>query len=155
MATRSRIAIQLSNGKYISSYHHYDGYPASLGYNLIKNYADDDKTIEAIELGDASHWGKDIHPTTEEHSFDNREDGISVYYNRDRGESKSGPFEFASLEELLEGYNMAGEEFLYVRQNSQWGMMSRNDGMPFIENAEEEIKSQRERMIQRMKDYNL
>ena len=153
MATRARIAIQLSNGKFISSYHHYDGYPAGLGYNLIRNYDDDGKTLEAIKMGDASYWKRNIHPSNVEHSFDSPEDDVSVFYNRDRGESGSGPFEFNSLEELLEGYNMAGEEYLYVRQNSQWGMKSRyDDCVAYRPDAKEEINIERERMLQRIAD---
>ena len=156
MATRARIATQLSNGQFISSYHHYDGYPAGLGYNLIENYDDDDKTLEAIKMGDASYWKENIHPNNVEHSFDSPEDDVSVFYNRDRGESRTGPFVFNSLEELLEGYSMAGEEYLYVRQNSQWGMKSRyDDCVAYCQDAKEKINIERERMLQRMADYHL
>ena len=156
MATRARIATQLSNGQFISSYHHYDGYPAGLGYNLIENYDDDAKTLEAIKMGDASYWKENIHPNDVEHSFDSPEDDVSVFYNRDRGESRTGPFVFNSLEELLEGYSMAGEEYLYVRQNSQWGMKSRyDDCVAYCQDAKEKINIERERMLQRMADYHL
>ena len=156
MATRARIATQLSNGQFISSYHHYDGYPAGLGYNLIENYDDDAKTLEAIKMGDASYWKENIHPNDVEHSFDSPEDDVSVFYNRDRGESRTGPFVFNSLEELLDGYSMAGEEYLYVRQNSQWGMKSRyDDCVAYCQDAKEKINIERERMLQRMADYHL
>jgi hypothetical protein len=54
---------------------------------------------------------------------------------------------------LLEGYNMAGEEYLYVRQNSQWGMKSRyDDCVAYRPDAKEEINIERERMLQRIAD---
>ena len=66
MATRSRIGIELKDGKILTSYCHYDGGLASLGYNLVSNWMDYDKVLEAIQLGDASSWGQVIgekHPS--------------------------------------------------------------------------------------------
>jgi hypothetical protein len=139
MATRARIAMQVRSGKYVSSYHHWDGYPAGLGYNLIKNYDDDNKTLEAINLGDASHWGSKVYPDTESHSFDNAEEDVNVYYGRDRGEDNVGFRMHDTLEELLDTYADAGEEYLYVRQNGKWGMLSRYEGETLIEDAEDDI----------------
>ena len=56
MATRARIALELKDGSFISSYQHWDGYPGGLGFNLIENWDNYDKVKEAIELGDASSW---------------------------------------------------------------------------------------------------
>jgi hypothetical protein len=48
---------------------------------------------------------------------------------------------------------MAGEEYLYVRQNSQWGMKSRyDDCVAYRPDAKEEINIARERMLQRIAD---
>ena len=147
MATRARIAMQIRSGKYVSSYHHWDGYPAGLGFNLIKNYDDDNKTLEAINLGDASHWGSKVYPDTEEHSFNAPEEDVNVYYGRDRGEDNVGFVMHDTLEDLLEEYNMAGEEYLYVRQNGKWGMHSRYGGEDFVEDAEDDIILARAGMI--------
>ena len=43
MATRARIALELKDGSFISSYQHWDGYPGGLGYNLIENWDNYDK----------------------------------------------------------------------------------------------------------------
>ena len=58
MATRARIALELKDGSFISSYQHWDGYPGGLGYNLLDNWNNYDKVKEAIELGDASKWAR-------------------------------------------------------------------------------------------------
>jgi hypothetical protein len=53
-----------------------------------------------------------------------------------------------TLEQLLEEYNMAGEEYLYVRQNGKWGMHSRYGGEDFVADAEDDIILARAGMIQ-------
>ena len=45
MATRARIAIELTDGSILSSYHHWDGYPAGLGFNLISHWDDADTLL--------------------------------------------------------------------------------------------------------------
>ena len=154
MATRSRIAMKIRSGKYVSAYHHYDGYPAGLGYNLIKNYNDDNKTLEAINLGDASYWKEEVYPQTETHSFNSPEEGVNVYYGRDRGEENVGFVMHDTLEQLLEDYNMAGEEYLYVRDNGKWGMHSRYGKDEFVEDAEDDIILARAGMIQMYRKEN-
>ena len=54
MATRARIGIENADGSITTSYHHWDGYPAGLGFNLVNNWADEDLLGAAIALGDAS-----------------------------------------------------------------------------------------------------
>ena len=56
MATRARIALELKDGSFISSYQHWDGYPGGLGYTLCDHWNEYDKVKEGIELGDASKW---------------------------------------------------------------------------------------------------
>ena len=59
MATRARIAYRYSDGSYISSYHHWDGYLRGLGLMLTENYTDP-KIIElSIQKGNASVWYED------------------------------------------------------------------------------------------------
>ena len=125
MATRARIAIEFDNGKIISSYHHWDGYPAGLGYNLIVNWNDPAKLIEAIMLGDASNWGKNAYPT-QAHSFNAPEDGVNVYYGRDRGESNVDATPFEDFAAFANGFDCAGEEYAYcLRKDGTWSMIAR------------------------------
>ena len=74
MATRARIALELKDGSFISSYQHWDGYPGGLGFNLIENWDNYDKVKEAIELGDASSWRYIV---GEKIDFDDRNDPFS------------------------------------------------------------------------------
>jgi outer membrane protein assembly factor BamA len=124
MATRARIGIENQDGSITTSYHHWDGYPAGLGFNLVSHWDDADKLREAISLGDASHWGKSIGNKTD---FDCRGEGYydqNVYYGRDRGETGVGPKfydTYAVFEKSFLRNTPAGEEFAYVlRLDGTW-----------------------------------
>jgi hypothetical protein len=154
MATRARIGFETQVGEIVSSYHHWDGYPAGLGYNLIKNYAGDrDKFMEAVMLGDASHWGKTPYPSTSEHSFSNAEEDVSVYYGRDRGEENTAPVTFTDFEDFAANWDTAGEEYAYVlRLDGTLTMIVRYEGDRVVEDAENEIILARAAMIKHIKE---
>ena len=151
MATRARIAIENADGSILSSYHHWDGYPAGLGFNLISHWDDADTLLEAIRLGDASNWGKRIAPKGE-HSFNAPEDGVNVYYGRDRGESNVGPVDFADFAAFADGFDCAGEEFAYcLRRDGTWSMIDRY-GNTVTHDAEDDIVIARADMIKMYRD---
>ena len=54
MSTNSRIALELSDGSFLSAYHHWDGYPEWLGSILNTHYADRESVSELIDGGDMS-----------------------------------------------------------------------------------------------------
>jgi len=154
MATRARIGFETQVGEIVSAYHHYDGYPAGLGYNLVRNYiADRDKFMEAVMLGDASYWGKTPYPSTSLHSFSNAEEDVSVYYGRDRGEENVAPVTFTDFEDFAENWNIAGEEYAYVlRLDGTLTMIARYEDNKVVEDAEDEIILARAAMIKRIKE---
>ena len=151
MATRARIGIELVNGDILTSYHHWDGYPAGLGFNLISHWDNQEKLASAIELGDASHWGKDIGSKTD---FDCRDDNYykqNIYYGRDRGETGVGPKVYASyavFEKAFLRNTPAGEEFAYVlRLDGTWTMIDVY-GEKVTHDAEDDIVLDRAKMIE-------
>ena len=115
MATRARIALQLSEDKIIGSYHHWDGYPGGLGYNLIDNWYKADKVEKAIMLGDASKWGQFI---GEKIDFDDTGadsyDYQNVYYGRDRGEKNCHHQVYTSEQAYLKNGFNSGEDYIYL-----------------------------------------
>ena len=123
MATRARIALELKDGSFISSYQHWDGYPGGLGYNLIENWDNYDKVKEAIELGDASKWGAIV---GEKIDFEDRENPMqdvqNVYYGRDRGEKDVGYHKHLNGVCLLDEAFDCGEEFLYIFKETKEGV---------------------------------
>ena len=150
MATRARIGIELTTGKVVSSYCHYDGYPAGLGFNLVENYSDRSKLQQAIELGDASTWAEEI---GEKVSFEDREarEFQNIYYGRDRGEANTEAVTFDNIDEFMSEYDMAGEEYAYVLTlDGLWVMNARYRKMTHWD-AEFEIRQTRERLEEKMK----
>ena len=138
MATRARIGIENADGSITTSYHHWDGYPAGLGFNLISHWDNPETLREAISLGDASNWGKRIAPVGE-HSFEAPEENVNVYYGRDRGESNVGPVSFDNYDDFADNWNMAGEEYAYVlRRDGTWTMIDRY-GERVTHDAEDDI----------------
>ena len=124
MATRARIGIENQDGSITTSYHHWDGYPAGLGFNLISHWDNPETLAAAIALGDASHWGKTIGNKID---FDCRQDGYydqNVYYGRDRGETGVDPIiydTYAVFEKSFLRKTPAGEDFAYVlRLDGTW-----------------------------------
>ena len=119
MATRARIGLELADGTITTSYHHWDGYPAGLGFNLVNNWNTAEKIAPAIELGDASHWGEKIGDKID---FDVRGDGYyeqNVYYHRDRGEPRvnTSPIvyeSYAVFEKVFMRNQPAGEDYAYI-----------------------------------------
>ena len=149
MATRARIGFETQVGEIVSAYHHWDGYPAGLGYNLVRNYISDrDKFMEAVMLGDASHWGSKVYPSTSEHSFQNAEDDVNVYYGRDRGEKDVGTRTFTDIEDFAANYDCAGEEYAYVLRLDGTLTMFDRYGETRIEDAEDDIVIARARVVQ-------
>lgn len=125
MATRGLIAIELKDSSVLSSYHHYDSYPSGLGALLIEHYNRREKLLEAVDLGDASFWGENIHPSTTTHSFDNREEGVSVYYGRDRGEKNTEAKEHDSIDAWVDYVKSAGVDYGYLlTKDNLWVMVS-------------------------------
>ena len=131
MATRARIGIERTDGSILTSYCHYDGYPGGLGYNLVTNWTNYDKVLEAIELGDASTWGSEIgvkHPfsyheayvsldsneTMDRNEFNKAYGDMNTYYQRDRSEIGAFPVDFKDAYMYKMNGSMAGEEYLYL-----------------------------------------
>ena len=103
MATRSRIALQLTDDSFLSVYHHYDGYPQWLGVTLNKKFNTREKVAELIDGGDISCCDSDT-------DWDNNKvDEKHVLYYNDRGENTE-----PKLHLNIDDYFAIGEEFAYV-----------------------------------------
>ena len=124
MATRARVGIERTDGSILTSYVHYDGYPGGLGYNLVTNWTNYDKVLEAIELGDASTWGTEIgvkhafnymeQTEMTKQEFNDAYGDMNTYYQRDRGEIGAFPVDFKDAYMYRVNGSMVGEEYLYL-----------------------------------------
>jgi hypothetical protein len=91
MSTRSAI-IEKHNDGYRGIYCHFDGYvckntEGSVGLTLHNHYQDASKVEDLIDLGSISSLGVEVFPDpTKDHSYDDKQEGVTVAYHRDCGE---------------------------------------------------------------------
>ena len=127
MATRSRIAIELPDGKVKSVYCHSDGSPNTNGKCLHEHYQDRSKVEKLIKLGDLSSLHESVEPTGQ-HTFNNPQGGVTVAYHRDRGESRTGP---RTNQTKLDYFGSDVEEYGYLFTNdNEWVYVSYSDRNP-------------------------
>lgn len=126
MGTRSAIGYATTEGRIRAKYSHYDGYPAYTGKMLQEHYRETSKIVEMVELGDQSVLAPEIVPKGP-HSFDSPEEGVTIFYGRDRGETGVEPREFESLEKFVEHFADCWCEYFYIYAHGEWMMNSAND----------------------------
>jgi hypothetical protein len=119
MGTRSAIGYKTPQGTIRAKYSHYDGYVAYTGVMLRESYTEQSKIEEMVQLGDQSFLAPEIHPKGP-HSFESPEEGCTIFYGRDRGESNVDSHEFETFAEFVEYYDGAGCEYFYVWDGQDW-----------------------------------
>ena len=121
MGTRSAIGYKTQEGKIRAVYCHWDGYVACNGRILQENYQAAYKIARLIEQGDMSSLDAEPMPNpSEAHSFNAPQDGVVVYYGRDRGETGCETKEFANFDEFETEMSSMGCEYFYVFNGNEW-----------------------------------
>ena len=143
MGTRSAIGYKTDEGKVRAKYSHYDGYVAGAGKTLQEHYTQARKIAQMVELGDQSYMDKEIFPMPGSgHSFETPEEGVTIFYGRDRGESNVEAVEFDTVQEFVEYYTDSGCEYFYLHTAAGWIVHDRygagNDanGFPVFDDLE-------------------
>ena len=116
MSTNCKVAYKEADGTYASIYCHYDGYVYYMLPMLRNNYNNACLASELIDFGDASSIQERLHPN-KKHTFDDPQDGVCIFYHRDRGEpwEDVAPIRGQTKAELLnEGY------YSYVFEDGHW-----------------------------------
>ena len=122
MATRSRIALQLTEDSFLSVYHHWDGYPQWLGVVLNKKFNTREKVAELLDGGDISCIESDNNWKRE------KVENHVLYYNA-RGEDTE-----PRLDLTIEDYLENGEEYAYVYTlDHQWECYDLHKGVKKVE----------------------
>ena len=114
MATRSLIGFE---DKYI--YCHWDGYLKHNGEILKKYYTNPHKIRYLLSLGDISVLRPCIDPLPSiEHTFDNSNKEVTVFYHRDRGE----PYENVKAKDIGDTFFNFGHgvDYIYMFTNDKW-----------------------------------
>lgn len=118
MSTRSRIGMLLDDGTVKHCYCHFDGYPEGVGKTLEIHYNDIEKVKELLIHGDISYLESKINPEGE-HTFDNPEKGVTVYYGRDRNSSDIDSV-VTTMDEFLSIKYTTCIAYLYLFSDGQW-----------------------------------
>jgi hypothetical protein len=146
MGTRSAIGYKTPEGKIRAKYSHYDGYVVGAGKTLQEHYQQARKVAQMVELGDQSYMAAEIFPMPGSgHSFETPEEGVTVFYGRDRGESNTEAVEFDTVQEFVEYYTDSGCEYFYLHTVTGWIVHNRygvgNDanGFPIFDTLEEQV----------------
>lgn len=118
MATRSTIAVELTDGRVRSIYCHWDGYIEYNGKLLSEFYNTQELAELVTSAGDMSSLNKKFEPLTDYHSFDNPEEDVCVLYGRDRGEIGTATKYYSSYDDYIN--QLKHEEFNYIYRNDKW-----------------------------------
>tara|TARA_B100000287_G_scaffold77223_1_gene69318 strand:- start:49 stop:573 length:525 start_codon:yes stop_codon:yes gene_type:complete len=110
--TRWLVGIEAPNGKVRSTYGHWDGYPQHAGKMLKKYYKKPVVVQNLMQLGQfgISSIGPKI-KGSKDHSFDNPEKDVTVFYGRDRGEKSRAISNWKDRDSVKLN---SGEEFAYI-----------------------------------------
>ena len=148
MGTRSAIGYKTAEGKVRAKYSHYDGYVAGVGKTLVEHYQAARKIAQMVELGDQSFLAEEIFPKGKSHSFETPEEGVTVFYGRDRGETGVEAKEFDTVQEFVEYYTGAGCEYFYLHTAAGWivhdryGVGNDANGFPIFDTLDEQVEIQ-------------
>ncbi len=124
MGTSSGIALK-SGDTYQTIYCHWDGHPKTMFPILHNHYNSLKLAAKLISYGNASSIDAKLEPTEGVvHTFDNPEDGVCVFYHRDRGEDwiECSP----SCYTRSELFSQPGFEFIYIFEDGQWNAYNTN-----------------------------
>ena len=119
MSTRAYVG--MVSGKSIKAvYVNFDGYVTGVGDTLKTHYANPLKIKEMISLGDMSSLSENVNPTKLTHSYDEPENGVNVYYGRDRGEIDTAFKRHISESAFLKAAVKLWCEYAYLFDGSSW-----------------------------------
>ncbi len=116
MGTRSFIGIVQEDGKVLSVYCHWDGYPSHNGVILAKHYAEPAKIAELLQEGDISSLGPNIGEKHDFNDSDTKPEGATTFYGRDRNEKRK---DIAPRTTTREEF-LAFDEIRYLFEDGEW-----------------------------------
>ena len=119
MSTRSNIGVVTKDNKLRVVYCHSDGYPSWNGNILLNHYTTQEKVEELISNGDMSLLDKEC-TKPDNHSYEHRIDGYTVYYGRDRGEDNTEFNEVDFKGDINNHTDLFDNNYGYIFFNDKW-----------------------------------
>jgi hypothetical protein len=133
MATRSTIAVQHADGTISQIYCHWDGYLSHNGRLLVEHYPTLERVEQLVSHGDISSLAENIDPLDgqPDHTFDNRQKDVTIFYGRDRGEENCEPVLFDDYSSFIDNRNR--ESYDYYFTDGKWYLIViRRNGVKLV-----------------------
>jgi hypothetical protein len=115
MATRSNIAYRTPEGRIVSIYCHWDGYPAHNGEMLRRYYTTTDKIVDLISLGSISSLKQEIGEKQDFNDRSTQNEDWTLAYHRDRGEQL-----VVNTYNDIPSWIADMEEYAYLHNGQEW-----------------------------------
>jgi hypothetical protein len=96
---------------------------------LRENYTSLELAAKLLSVGDASSIDKKLEPEGE-HNFMNPEDGVCVFYHRDRGDDWYSCCSVCYNKREL--FRQPAFEYIYIFEDGQWNVYKRNGEQIYI-----------------------
>lgn len=120
MSTNAGIAVRAGE-TFTTIYCHWDGYPSYMLPMLQENYNSLELATKLVSFGDASSIDKKLEPTPGvAHTFDFPEEGVCIFYHRDRGEDWNHNKPACFTESEL--FKQSSFEWVYIFEDGQWNV---------------------------------
>lgn len=136
MATRSGIGKLMKDGSIRAVGCHWDGYPENVGKILYDYHNNEDSIDLILSLGNISALGEKLEPTKgSTHTFDNPEDGVTIFYKRDRNEDYCEPVSFPNQIAFRQNRDdkLDFPEYFYLWKNNEWTFSNGSRGFAPLE----------------------
>lgn len=125
MATSCIIGMVMEDGSVEGITCHWDGGIRGVGETLVHCYGEEE-TERLISLGAISTLGEFVEPPAgAEHSFRIPYPGVTVAYQRDRGDAPSRVLAGESIEDFL--HNAPSTTYIYLLVDGDWYLHVAND----------------------------
>lgn len=125
MATNCIIGMVMEDGSVEGITCHWGGRPSEVGETLVHCYGEEE-TKKLMALGAISTLGEFVEPPAGvEHSFKKPYPGVTVSYQRDRGDAPCQGIEGKNIEDFL--YNAPSTTYAYLLEDGDWVLHVAND----------------------------
>ena len=115
----ARIALARSYGSFVSLYLHDDENYVRNSALLSEYYRKESKVCSLMKFGDLSRLGRKIRPSKGfEHTMFHPENGVCVFYSRDRGDTGTDAVYSPTLASLKKLCRNTGAYHLYIYDSS-------------------------------------
>ena len=139
MGTRSYIAKQVGDDKYLTIFCHFNGYPEENGAVLVQHYNTLEQVDALLALGDLYYLREKIAPRSgAPHEHGNAQPGVTIAYQRDEG-CTDCKATIQTLEEINDS-EPDGMEYTYIFSlNEQWLYFPTGEAEFGIRNVKEDL----------------